>query len=692
MSKAPGSQSVSIRPSGVTDAIDGSNAPSGSMLQLKDLIPNPTTRYTFVPRPAALQTTNFSGFSTPAQGEALLVVGTRAYGFIASARFAGKSEPFCYDLVNGDFIALANVLAANCPTTQPTTGDWVPPTVAAVTNSRIIFTHPGYNFAGGYAIGWIDISDFSINTLLGNVVNGSKVIQSINDGSTSAPTLDGVEVGQTIAGTGIPVGATVAGVTDGTFSLDTTCTTNGTSGITVIADLTDVEVGMQVAGIGFAPGTYVTDLPGGGDATLSQAALNSAALTPITFSGGGTITLSVNATASNNSVALAIAGGTPAAPLYGAGQTAPYPLVALPKAVGQFNGRAYYAVLNTAAWSDSEIPTQVSNADQAITLGDNTPVTGFGGSPLTNQLTGGIIQALFAFKGGGPYWQITGDAATNDLVSSETAGSMGPIATNTIVSTPIGLAFVAQDGLRVVQPSGLTTEPLGANGQGVCYPFINAINPTRMCAAYNHSVIRVSVQNGNLNGQPFQEWWYDINLKVWTGPHSFPAAMISAYDGDTDDTFIMFAAGVDAALWQSAVHPSLSDIYVENGVDMTTSFQTSLSPDNSQVAMNTIIWSLLGFALPGSLQLTIIAADEQGNALDTIVISGGNPTGSLWDGFDWGAADWGAAEAAFEQIFLPWHYPLTFKQMTLLVACASMKGYVIGNLNFDYKAEGYPII
>ena len=137
-------QSLTFRPGGVTDAISGTNTFPGSMNQLADLIPNPSIRGAFVPRPAATQTTNFASFTTPAQGEALFVVGNRAYGMIASARFAGKSEPFCYDLLAGSFVTITGPTSANCPTSQPTSGDWTPATMAMVGN-RILITHPGYD-------------------------------------------------------------------------------------------------------------------------------------------------------------------------------------------------------------------------------------------------------------------------------------------------------------------------------------------------------------------------------------------------------------------------------------------------------------------------------------------------------------------------------------------------------------------
>jgi hypothetical protein len=79
-----------------------------------------------VPRPASTQLTNFTGFTTPARAKRLCVIGSRAYGMIASARFAGKSEPFCYDLAAGAFVAITGPTAANCPTSQATSGDWTP--------------------------------------------------------------------------------------------------------------------------------------------------------------------------------------------------------------------------------------------------------------------------------------------------------------------------------------------------------------------------------------------------------------------------------------------------------------------------------------------------------------------------------------------------------------------------------------
>lgn len=602
-----------IKPTGLSDADDGTNAFPGAMAVLQDLIPNPSTKNQFVPRPASVSVYNFADFTTPAQGEALIVIGNRAYGMIQSARYAGHSEPFCYDMIAGAYVAISNVTAANTPLSTLNTGDWTPPSMAMI-GTKIMITHPGYDGVT-YFVGWIDLTGFTSNTITGTT-HTNKTLDTLSTNVLQA----GWQVGYGIAGPDLPAN------------------------------------------------TYITAIAANGlSVTLSNAATGGHA--------GGTYT---------------VTSGTTAAPQYGAGQVNGYGLVGLPTFVTQFNGRAWYAVANSVAWSDALQPLQATNATQALILGDNSPVTGMGGVGLTSQLTGGIIQALIVFKGGGPYWQITGDQATNNLVSSAVAGSMGTVAANTITPIPSGLAYVAQDGLRIIAPSGLVGPPVGNNGQGVCVPFIGAVNPTRMCAAYNHGIVRISVQNGNVNGQPFQEYWYDLNLQIWTGPHSFPASLIDNRDQSADDDFIMFAIGVPAVLWESDAAIGADSTYTENGNAMSWVWQPCLSPDNSMAAMNAVVRSLIGMAIPGSLAINFAVNDEQGNNLDTITVTGGGGGATIWDSFTWGSEPWGAVQALYQQFNLNWHEPLVFKQMSLRVNGPSMAGFAIGNLYFEYQELGYP--
>lgn len=601
---------LTYRAAGLSDATDATNAFAGAMMSLKDLIPNPATRGQFTPRPASTQLTNFSGFTGPLGGEALLVIGTRAYGMIASTRFAGKSEPFCYDLVGGAFIAITGPTAANCPTTQSTSGDWLPPAMTMV-GGRIVIAHVGYDGMTHF-VGWIDMRGFSISTLTGTTHTSTLI-----DALSSNPILAGVQVGDTVAGTGVVAGTTVV-------SLTTT-----------------------------------------------------------------SVTLSVATTSGGAAVALTFTSGTRAAPVYNAGQTNIAPLLGVPISLGQFNGRIHYCVANTTQFSDPLNPLQITLASQSITYGDDTVVTSATGLPLGSQVVGGTLQSLIVMKGDGPYWQVTGDTVTSDLKSDAVNGSVGTVATNTITPTPKGLAIVASDGLRLISLDGTTTDPVGINGAGVNVAFRYAVNPTRMAAAFDKNVLRLSVQNGYVNGQPFEEYWFDFGLNVFTGPHSFPASLIAPYRTAGANSFVMFAVGINAKLWSSHTQPSASSTYTENSVAMSWTWQPTLLPDNQQMAANQVIESTLGLVLPSTQALTILPIDENGNALDTLAFSGPGSGAAVWNAFIWGTGVWGGAVAPYQEYQLPWNNPLVFKQMTVRIVGASQAGFSIGNLYARYQPLGY---
>lgn len=617
---------LTFRPRGVCDAVDGSNAPSGAMLQLSNLVPSPSTESLFVCRPAAVQATAFPGFTLPKQGTALLMVGTRAYGMIASADFAGKDEPFCFDFATNAFVPITGQTSANLPTTQSTTGDWVPPTMQMV-STRIIVTHPGFAGAGsGFYFGWIDVSNFSSATITGDTHSNTVV-----DNLSSNVLLDGWE-----------------------------------EGMTITSSVGDIPAG-----------TTITDIaPGGLSITLSQAA-----------------------TGSNSGSTFTVTGGTQAAPVWSAGNTTGNPLVAVPAAVFPFNGRAWYAVLNSLVFSDSLDPTQVTNATQAVTLGDDTPVTALGGLPLNSTTQGGIIQSLIAFKGSAAVYQITGDQATTNLVVNIIQGSVGTLAPNTLVATPLGLSYIAPDGLRIIDLTARCSDPIGAHGDGVSVPFIYALNPSRMCAAFHHNILRIACQNGDSPTQAYQEFWFDFTAKVWTGPHTFcgsAASIVRGYDGPAGTSyaghdFVSFATGVDGKLWSSAAIPLLNSVYTENGAALNSVWQTILLPDNEQMAENAIVESALGLVLPATVQVTVTVADEAGAVLDggTVTLTGPGTGPTLWGAFSWGSAPWGALGGYFQQYQLNWGAPLVFKQASVQAAVASGANIAIGNLYLRYQVLGY---
>ena len=608
-------------PWGVSDAIDGSSSPPGSLAKAQNLVPSPLNRLQWVPRPAAALTTSFPGFTMPAQGEALITVGEFAYGIIASGRFAGQSEPFCYHFADGVFHTISNVTATNTPTTQPTTGDWTVPTIAVV-GTRILFTHPG--FSGANFIGWLDISGFSDNAHTVST-HSNTTIDTFSAGFN--PLTGGYQVGFTVSGAGIPAGTTITAITATTI-------------------------------------------------TISQAA---------TTTAGG--------------VAITVSGGTQAAPLWGAGDTNHFSLGAVATCVANFNGRAFYGVGNSIIFSDQLSALQISNTStvQQLNPANGLAITGFGPIGLY-QTQGGILQAILAFQGDQQIQQITGDLALSNLSMQAMDQGVGTLAPNTITPTPIGLSFVAPDGLRFVDSSGRILGPIGVDGDGVSAPFINAVSPSRMCSAFNQNVLRISVQNGAAAGEPVQEWWYHFNSKVWSGPHTFTAALIAPTQVSNGSVagqghgFLFFPSTVTGQLWEGDPIPTVASSYTENGAVLTWDFMTTLSQDEGELEAKAMSQTTWGLALPPQSTITVIALNETADVLDTVTVAGPQTSPAVWGQFNWGQAKWGATSGPFYQRVLPWTKPLVYNQIQFQASGTSVAGLTIGKMSLLERRLGIPAI
>jgi hypothetical protein len=99
----------------------------------------------------------------------------------------------------------------------------------------------------------------------------------------------------------------------------------------------------------------------------------------------------------------------PSAPTWTAQNTTTNTLPSVPTSVANFNNRAWYACGNMVYYSDVLTPTVMTNAGQALTVGDTTPVIGQSGLPVQTT-SGGVVSALIVFKQF-QIWQIIGDAA-----------------------------------------------------------------------------------------------------------------------------------------------------------------------------------------------------------------------------------------------------------------------------------------
>jgi hypothetical protein len=674
-----GAEDILFRPAGVADNVDGTNSFEGAMEKLRNLIPSYHTPGTFVPRPAATPAVDLSSINAAGVVSALLVIGTRAYGMVSSVTYAGKDQPFCYDLAASAFITIGGLASARLPNTPNSIGNWTPPNMVAVTNSLTMLTHPGFTGGINPYLGWIDVSSYVSSGLLGNTTSGSAVLTGIFSGTigNSAPILAGVQPGQAITGAGIPAGTYVVSATNGTFSLNTTgSTTNASTSVTAVGSTAGVLPGMTITGPGIPVGTYVT-VVGAGTFTISNAATATAAGVAINLSGGGTITMSANATVTASTVAVTATGGTPAAPLWGSGNLNTNPLSVVPTCCYGFNGRAYIGAGAYLVFSDVLAPLQVSLASQALTIGDNTPITAIAGVPLTSQLTGGIQQSMTVFKGAGPLTQITGDAATGDLKQNTVAGSIGTLAPLSIAGTPLGTAYMAVDGLRVVGFSGTVSDPIGTSGTGVNRPFLNALYPSRMCADFGENVYRITVQNTVDVTNPFEEYWFDFTEKNWTGPHSCAARAVRNYAAAA--AFLMAPVAVNGVIWRSDVLPRVSSTYTENGVALAWTYRTTLLPDNQKGQYNRVSQSSLACSLNSGDTMTVSLEDDIGALLGSVVLPT-LPTSVFYYGTAvYGSATYGAGLPAYREVPVKWLAPLVFRQARVNVTCASAAGQAVGN-------------
>ena len=393
----------------------------------------------------------------------------------------------------------------------------------------------------------------------------------------------------------------------------------------------------------------------------------------------------------------------PLAPVWNAGNItggSGIPFTQPPIAVAQFFNRAYYLVnypnQPVAIWSDILNPLSATGVGGTITpvlsFGDNAPLTAFGQLRLYNQL-GGIIQALIVFKGTANIYQITGDAALSPPTLAVNAMNFatGTMAPNSICSTPRGLAFVAPDGLRIIDFSANISDPIGYDGQGVSAPFIYSNVPSRIAAACNGNIIRVSTQNQLQVANSFQEYWYDLERKIWSGPHTFPASLIQPYA----NTFIMSAVDIStgsiikSVLWQSDTVQKSSSSYVENGTQMTWSYGTAFLPDidqlgNIHVSQATLDCTLSSIVAP----LVVTCQDQNGSTVDTVTLAGSGGA-AVWGNFNWGQATWGVSANALAPRKLPWHFPLVFARAKFIVTGQSTAAIRLGAWHFRYKPLKY---
>jgi hypothetical protein len=350
----------------------------------------------------------------------------------------------------------------------------------------------------------------------------------------------------------------------------------------------------------------------------------------------------------------------------------------VPTFVAQYYNRAWFACKNYAYYSDVLVPLNINNASQFLTLGDSSIITAMS-NQSSDTTTGGQSQSLTILKANIIY-QITGDAALNNLLNTPLRGAVGTIAPNTVANTPLGTMFMAVDGLRVVDSSGSISEPVS----GIQLPFIFALYPTRASASYNNNVYRISVYNGNISGAPFQEFFYHLDLQKFSGPHTFPSHVSTAYSG----SFLVSVNGL-LGVWKSDVVQSLTSTFVENGSQLTFTWQTLPYIDTS-MSMKNVFETTVDLAFQGTAaNVNALVLDSQSNILNSAVIVPTIGVGAIWGSFLWGFANWGAASTGFKRYTINWSAPVITEKFCFMLAGTSNEGFKIGDVWTMIENLGY---
>lgn len=379
----------------------------------------------------------------------------------------------------------------------------------------------------------------------------------------------------------------------------------------------------------------------------------------------------------------------PALPAWDGGNTATNALPMPPSAVKNFAGRAWYIVNDDAApatyFSDILDPLTVTNGDQILTYDDNIPLRALGALPLNNQL-GGIIQALIVFKEANSY-QVKGDysSTTNPLSLNAMNAAVGTLCPNAICSTPRGLAFIAVDGVRVIDFKGTVSDPIGMAGMGVTVPFISIVTPSRAAAACNANTYRVSLTYAIATGDVSKEFWYDIGRAQWCGPHTFPASTIQPYS----NTFIITPVGIEGSLWRSDSVQNSGSVFIENLVQLTFGYSTAVLPDNQAMNENNILESTINIAgSVDSTNYTLQAINSDDAVLATTTLSV-QSTVSRWGSFTWGVDTWSVSVTGLTPIPVNWPIPVVFRKVRYYLSGFSYSGFKIGDTFIRYEQLGY---
>jgi len=360
-----------------------------------------------------------------------------------------------------------------------------------------------------------------------------------------------------------------------------------------------------------------------------------------------------------------------------------------PIAVANFNNRGYFAIGNQSFYSDSLNPLKATNAGQVLTHGDNSPIVGYVGLPVTTS-TGGVVQQLLVVKPAS-IWFVTGDAAiANTLATNFLSTTLGCSAPRTLVQAPQGVYMIGTDGAMLVDQLGIVKKVThrGSPESDIRVPFVNAQVPSRLAGAFASNIYRVFVPNTIIQGNTVNnDYWFDTIRERWNGPHSF------AYDcaSQLGSYFLLSGSATGANLFQSNPTPTATSIYTDNGNAFNCEWQSADFPKTGKPNGQEIVESTQELGGP-SIPFNIAILDDSGDVLSSCLIK--TPaagitwdSGPLWDG----GAKYATSITVPSTFTVPWTNPVVAPKFQIDITAAATAGMIIGAHMSKHKDTGYQV-
>lgn len=363
----------------------------------------------------------------------------------------------------------------------------------------------------------------------------------------------------------------------------------------------------------------------------------------------------------------------PAAPVWHAGNVGTNPLVDVPTSVGQFFNRAYFSVGNAMVYTDT-LTNNASAGTQVLTIGDGSPITAQAPVPLGTSVQG-IIQALIVFKGN--YCAIiSGDDTQGNLALNIVSSTIGTFSPRSVANIPGGVMFAANDGLRAVTADSSGQGAIGDPEPNLKNPFIFMLNKSRTSASFCNNIYRISLVNGQANGTPIQEYWFDMRNTGWTGPHTFTQSLAIQYD----NTFICFSNANPALLFTSDAVQSGTSVFEELGDNMSFFLVTSPLSDDGGLYEGSCVLSVIDLQYPGDGSVYNLLGIDVENGVQATANLQSPSIISLWNAFNWGDQNWEAFSYGLDRYNIPWNNPLVFSRLVFAMNGPSSLGFKLGKV------------